>query len=74
MAQSQTSGARDAALLSSLRAVLASALARAPALAKQIEGFDVAALQSRADLARLPILRKSDLAGLQAKALLSNTN
>jgi phenylacetate-CoA ligase len=68
MAQSQTSGARDAALLSSLRAVLASSLARAPALAKQIEGFDVAALQSRADLARLPILRKSDLAGLQAKA------
>jgi phenylacetate-CoA ligase len=68
MAQTQISEARDAALLSSLRAALSTALARAPALAKQLEGFDIAALQSRADLARLPILRKSDLPAMQAKA------
>jgi phenylacetate-CoA ligase len=59
---------RDDALFASLRAILASAVQRAPALADRLEGFAVAALRSSADLARLPILRKSDLPLMQAKA------
>ncbi len=59
---------RDAPLFASLREILGASLPRAPALARQLAGFDIASLQARADLARLPVLRKSDLTALQAKA------
>jgi phenylacetate-CoA ligase len=68
MTESVSSEARDAALFASLRAILSSSFARAPALAKQLEGFDIASFHSRADLARVPALRKSDLTAMQAEA------
>jgi hypothetical protein len=52
---------RDAPLFASLREILGASLPRAPALARQLAGFDIASLQARADLTRLPVLRKSDL-------------
>jgi len=59
---------RDAPLFASLREILGASLPRAPALARQLAGFDIASLQARADLTRLPVLRKSDLTALQTKA------
>jgi phenylacetate-CoA ligase len=48
-----------------LRDILSAARENAPALARQLEGVDVASLKSAADLARLPVLRKSDLGAMQ---------
>jgi len=49
---------------SRLRARLAVLTLHSPALARQLAGVDLASLHS-ADLARIPLLRKSDLAALQ---------
>jgi len=46
------------ARLARLRDILSSASSNAPALARQLEGVAIATLQSRADLARLPVVRK----------------
>jgi phenylacetate-CoA ligase len=56
---------RDTADLSALRALLTEVASAAPGLKRQLEGVDVASLKTREDLARIPVLRKSDLAALQ---------
>lgn len=48
-----------------LRAILTKAMPHAPALAKQLEGVDVASLTTRAALCAVPVLRKSDLLAMQ---------
>jgi phenylacetate-CoA ligase len=55
--------AREAELFSRLPGVLRSAMA-APAYAERLKGIDPAAVTSRAALARLPVLRKSELPAL----------
>jgi phenylacetate-CoA ligase len=51
-----------------LRELIAAARASAPALERQLEGVDIAALKSRADLARVPVMRKSELKAMQEAA------
>jgi phenylacetate-CoA ligase len=55
---------REAALFRRLPALLNAAL-KAPAYAERLKGIDPASATSREALARLPILRKSELPGLQ---------
>jgi phenylacetate-CoA ligase len=57
--------AREAALMAALPAQLARAKSRAPGFARAFDGVDPAAVTSRAALAKLPVIRKSDLAQLQ---------
>ncbi|WP_025769558.1 phenylacetate--CoA ligase family protein [Thioalkalivibrio sp. HK1] len=57
---------REEALFCALRKSLPEAM-RAPAIARSLEGIDPQAIQDRNDLARLPLIRKSDLSELQAK-------
>jgi phenylacetate-CoA ligase len=59
--------ARDAEIAARLPAVVAAAM-RAPKQAERLSGVDPAAVADRAALARLPLLRKSDLPALQAEA------
>src|SRR4249920_2824224 len=58
---------REAELFSRLPDVLRKALA-APAYAERLRGFDPAAVTSRAALAALPVLRKSELPALHKAA------
>jgi phenylacetate-CoA ligase len=58
---------RDADLFARLPEVLRKAMA-APAYAGHLRGVDPAAVTSRAALARLPLLRKSDLPALHKAA------
>jgi phenylacetate-CoA ligase len=58
---------READLFSRLPDVLRKAIA-APAYAERLQGFDPTTLTSRAALARLPVLRKSDLPALHKAA------
>jgi len=60
--------ARERELFAQLPAVLASALA-APAYAEHLGKIDPKAITSREALAKLPILRKSDLPAMQKKSL-----
>jgi phenylacetate-CoA ligase len=60
-------GLRAGEQLAALADLIARALA-APGWARQLAGVDPAAVTSRAALARLPLLRKSDLAALQKDA------
>jgi phenylacetate-CoA ligase len=60
--------ASEEGLLSALRARLAALQAFAPVLALQLEGVDVASLQSASDFSRIPLLRKSDLPAMQRAA------
>lgn len=53
-------------LLETLRAQVLRAIAEQPYWAERLAGIDVAAVTSREALSALPILRKSDLAALQA--------
>ena len=59
--------AREAEIAARLPAVVAAAM-RAPAQAERLAGVDPAAVTDRAALARLPLLRKSDLPAMQAEA------
>jgi phenylacetate-CoA ligase len=59
---------RDADLLASLRGLLATTREAAPGLANQISGCDIGSLTSRAALAQIPVLRKSDLSERQKAA------
>jgi len=59
---------REAALMAALPGALAHAVAHAPAIARQLDGIDVSTVRTRADLARLPVLRKSELLALQQAA------
>jgi len=58
--------ARETAFFRDLRAVLKISRARASALRQQIKGVDIDALKSRAELAKVPVVRKSDLKAMQA--------
>jgi phenylacetate-CoA ligase len=58
----------QAALFARLRELLSTSVQNAPALARQLEGIDVASLTSPADLARVPVLRKSELKAMQEAA------
>jgi phenylacetate-CoA ligase len=58
---------RERALLAALPAQIAYAKANAPAYARLLEGIDPAAVTSRAALARLPVIRKSELVDLQTR-------
>ncbi|MFT3690743.1 phenylacetate--CoA ligase family protein [Paenirhodobacter sp.] len=58
---------REAALAVALPQAVARALT-APGMAAHLGALDPAAIDSRAALARLPVLRKSDLSGAQKKA------
>jgi phenylacetate-CoA ligase len=65
--ENRAASARETALFRDLRAMLKIARARAPGLRKQIKDIDIESLRSRADLAAVPVLRKSDLIALQAE-------
>lgn len=65
--ENRTPAARESALFRDLRHVLNVAKARVPALRAQLKGIDIAALQTRSDLAGIRILRQADLAALQAE-------
>lgn len=56
---------RERAQLAALRSQLAYAKANAPAYGRLLAGIDPAEVASRSALARLPVVRKSDLAELQ---------
>jgi phenylacetate-CoA ligase len=62
--ETRTSGAREADLCSRLPALLESAL-RAPAWRQHLGDIDPRTITSRAAFARLPLLRKGDLIGMQ---------
>jgi phenylacetate-CoA ligase len=55
-------------LFASLRARLAVLRPLAPALARQLEGVDIASLRCASDFSRIPLLRKSDLPAMQRAA------
>lgn len=59
---------READLFARLPAILTRA-AQAPSYAERLEGVDLASISSREALACLPVLRKSELPGLQKAAL-----
>ncbi|KJC50808.1 AMP-binding protein [Bradyrhizobium sp. LTSP857] len=61
--ETREQAAREAELFSRLPEVLGSAMA-APAYAERLKGIDTASVTSRAALARLPVLRKSELPAL----------
>ena len=56
---------RERAALRQLRALLKIARAKAPALRKQLAGVAIDGLKDSAALAKIPLLRKSELAELQ---------
>ena len=58
--------ARERAQLKDLRAILRAARPRASALRRQLQGIKLDEIKSRADLARIRVLRKADLIQLQA--------
>lgn len=60
--------AREQALMHALPATLAQAVARAPAIARQLAGVDPRAVTSRAALERVPVLRKHALLEAQTAA------
>jgi len=64
-AETRDPAARERALFERLPAFLAQAAAAAPGLARWLSGHDLASVTSRAALARLPVLRKSELMELQ---------
>ncbi|MDN2565034.1 AMP-binding protein [Aquibium sp. A9E412] len=66
-AERQDPEARERALFARLPAFLAEATAKAPGLAAWLSGHDLSAVDSRAALARLPVLRKQTLMELQAE-------
>lgn len=57
---------REHELFGRLPAFLTSAMDEVPGLASWLDGVDPASIRSRADLARLPVLRKAELMEMQA--------
>src|ERR1700683_2599645 len=55
----------DSQQLAPLRERLRALVSLSPALARQLQGVEIESLQSPADLARIPLLRKSDLPAMQ---------
>jgi phenylacetate-CoA ligase len=66
--ETRDADAREAALFARLPNVLRAAM-EAPAYAERLRGVDPASVTSRAALARLPVLRKSELPALHRAAL-----
>jgi len=66
--ETRDAGAREAALFARLPNVLRAAM-EAPAYAERLKDIDPATVTSRAQLARLPVLRKSELPALHKAAL-----
>jgi phenylacetate-CoA ligase len=62
------SDAHETTRFARLREILSAAIPNAPTLARQLEGVEIASLRSRADLARVPVVRKSELKSLQESA------
>jgi phenylacetate-CoA ligase len=60
---------RETDLFSALPQLISNAQEKAPGWAKHLSGVNSASVNSRAALARLPVLRKSDLKELQAASL-----
>src|SRR5215208_1441903 len=58
---------REASIFHALPGLIRHALDNAPHFAELLAGVEPDSIASRADLARLPLLRKSDLGELQAK-------
>ena len=67
--ESRPPAQREAALMAALPAQVGHAQKAAPAFAALLAGIDAAAVTSRAALARLPVIRKQDLARLQKSGL-----
>ena len=65
--ETRSAEAREASIFECLRALLVYARDHAPAVARQLEGFAPASITDRAALARLPVIRKSDLVAMQAQ-------
>lgn len=63
----QDGEARESDLMRRLAALVRHAVNNAPGWARLLEGAETGSVASRAALARLPVLRKSDLAALQAE-------
>jgi phenylacetate-CoA ligase len=66
--ETRTPKAREAAQFNLLPDLIRRAKALAPGWARLLKDVDPAAVTSRTALAKVPVLRKSSLAGLQAKA------
>ena len=67
--ESRPPAQREAALMAALPTQVGHAQNAAPAFAALLAGIDAAAVTSRAALARLPVIRKQDLARLQKASL-----
>lgn len=67
--ETRSADARSAARSRELPAQIANAMAHAPAMAERLRGVDPASITSTAALARLPVLRKSELLDRQTTAL-----
>jgi len=59
---------REQALLLALPHALRHAIANAPAIARQLQGFDAIDIHTREALSQLPVIRKSDLLAMQTEA------
>ena len=59
--------ARESAFFRDMRAILKISRARAPALRQQLKAVDIDAISRRADLARISVIRKSDLKAMQGE-------
>lgn len=66
--ESRSREEREANLFARLRSQIAHAMAKAPAVAEMLRGVDPDTVGGRDDLARLPLLRKSDLIDRQRAA------
>ncbi len=64
--ETRTPLARENAFFRELRAILKIARMRAPALRQQLKSVEIDSLKKRADLAVIPVIRKSELAERQA--------
>ena len=58
---------REQALLLALPHALRHAIANAPAIARQLQGFDAIDIHTREALSQLPVIRKSDLLAMQTE-------
>jgi phenylacetate-CoA ligase len=66
--ETRSPASRENTLFRDLRAVLKIAKPRAPALRAQLKGIDLESVKTRADLASIPVIRKSDLRSMQEEA------
>jgi phenylacetate-CoA ligase len=63
--ETRSPASRENTLFRDLRGVLKIAKPRAPALRAQLKGIDLESVKTRADLAAIPLVRKSELKALQ---------